>query len=174
MSRLTNDFIVTEQAKQILSNIQKNMGMIPNIFKLIAHAPNVLDGYLYFHNSLSKGELTMQEREYISLRTAAINKCEYCTNAHSAIAKKSGLTLEEIKNALENKSNTPKIQQLLNFVSSIIQNHGNINDQQLTTIKNTGYSETAIVEIIASVALNIFTNYFNNIVQPEIDFPKPG
>lgn len=53
----------------------------------------------------------------------------------------------------------------------MIELRGNVNDEQLQSLRSAGYDEGEICEIVANVALNIFSNYFNHVVDTEIDFP---
>jgi alkylhydroperoxidase family enzyme len=58
----------------------------------------------------------------------------------------------------------------------VIVNRGEVSDADLQAVKDAGFSDGEVGEIVANVALNIFTNYFNEIVKTDIDFPKvqPG
>ncbi len=101
-----------------------------------------------------------------------MNRCQYCTSAHTAIGKHVGIPEDEILNALHGKSNDEKINAALKFVSAIYNKHGQVSDDELAAVKAAGYTDGDIAEIVSHVALNVFTNYFNNVAQTEIDFPK--
>ena len=138
----------------------------------MGHSPNVLEGYLGFNEALKKGSLSGAEREQIALAVAGFNQCEYCASAHTMLAQKEGVSQKETKQNLQGKSETPKIQHLIEFCLAILQTKGFVSDDAIKKIKKVGYSDEQVVEIIANVCTNIFTNYFNHVVETEIDFPK--
>ena len=106
------------------------------------------------------------------MASAETNACAYCASAHSIIGKSAGLSDDEITAARRGSSNDAKTDAALKFARSIIINRGAVSDEEVQAIKAAGYSEAEIAEIIAHVALNAFTNYFNKIAETEIDFPK--
>jgi uncharacterized peroxidase-related enzyme len=161
-----------EKSAKTLESIQKSVGILPNIFKLMANSSNVLEGYLSFSSAIAKGTLSAQEREQIALATAGFNKCQYCASAHSLMAKKAGVSEEETKKNIHANSSISKTDSLIKFCISILQNKGHVSDQEISNIRGAGFSDEAIVEIVACVCANIFTNYFNHVAGTEIDFPK--
>lgn len=172
MSRLTTNFEPTPEAAQALENIKKSIGMVPNIHKLMAYSPKVLEGYLAFSGALAKGSLSAQDREHIALTLAGYNRCEYCASAHSLIGSKAGIPADEAMKNLQGKSADPKVQTLVDFCLTMASHHGNVSDEQIQSLKAAGFTDEQLVEIIAAVSLNIFTNYFNHVLKTDIDFPK--
>src|SRR5579872_2495835 len=128
MARLSTNFTPSADATKVLDGLDKQLGMTPNIFKLMAQAPNVLQGYMAFNSALAKGTLSGQEREQIALAVSGFDKCTYCASAHTAIAKKTGLDSQETQLNLKGKSATPKIEALLNFTLAVVQTKGNVTD----------------------------------------------
>jgi uncharacterized peroxidase-related enzyme len=159
-------------AEHLLEGIQKTMGMVPNIFKLMANSPVVLEAYLNFSGALSKGQLSGQEREHIALAMAGFTHCEYCAAAHTVIAQKQGVPGSETQTSLKGKSPDPKIQALLSGVLEIVHTHGNLSEQTRENMRAVGYSEALLTEIVAQVTVNLFTNYFNHVAKSPLDFPK--
>ena len=113
-----------------------------------------------------------REREQIALAVAGFDRCEYCASAHTFLGKKLGLSEQETQQNLKGSSETPKVDSLIKFCLSILAKKGNVSDQELSAVRAAGFSDAQIVEIIANVCLNIFTNYFNHVAGTEIDFPK--
>ena len=174
MSRITtvNQTEATGKAKELLDAVQKKLGFAPNMMKTMAHSPAVLEAYLNFNGTLAHGKLNASLREQIALVSAETNGCAYCASAHSIIGKSAGLTDAEITAARRGSSDDPKTDAALKFTRSVIVNHGSVSDEEVAAIKAVGYSEAEIAEIIAHIALNTFTNYFNKIAKTEIDFPQ--
>ena len=172
MSRLPLDYTPTEKTAQLFEVIKKASGGVINILKLMGHSPAVLDCYLGFSGTLSKGSLTQREREHIALAVAGFNECEYCASAHTYLAKKAGVEAEETSKNIRGESADPKIAALIQFCVAILKHKGKITDQDFEAILAVGYTQDQVIEIVAAIALNVFTNYFNNSVQTPLDFPK--
>lgn len=155
----------------ILDSIKKQMGSVPNIFATLAHSPNVLEGFLAFNGSLSSGVLSAQEREQIALAVAGINGCDYCASAHTILAVGAGIDRAETSINLSGTATDPRAQAILEFALSVTEQNGNISIDELDTLRTHGIGDEEIVEIVANVAINLFTNYFNHVAQTDIDFP---
>ncbi len=159
------------RAAELLSAVKASMGGVPNIFSTMAQSATVLDGYLGFSGTLGKGVLSNALREQIALATANVNGCDYCASAHTVLGGNAGLSAEEAALNLRGQSNDPKTQQALLFVQAILDSRGQVSDRELAAIRMAGFCDEEIIEIVANVALNIFTNYFNNVAGTEVDFP---
>lgn len=162
----------TGKVKVLLDGVTAKLGMTPNMMKTMARSPAVLEAYLNFSGALAGGNLDARLREQIALISAEINGCGYCASAHTAIGKMAGLSGEAISAARRGHSADAKSDAALRFARLVIVNRGQVSEADIKALKDTGFSEGEIGEIVANVALNIFTNYFNEIAETEIDFPK--
>ncbi|MBX9876958.1 MAG: peroxidase-related enzyme [Candidatus Obscuribacterales bacterium] len=162
----------TGKVKDIYDAINKKLGKVPNIFQHMANSPAVLEGYMSFSRALDGGVLPPKLRELIAIAVAEINVCQYCLSAHMAIAKSIGMTEQELKLARDQRSDNDKWNAALKFVRQMVTTDAEMKDDDIAQVKEAGFTDAEIAEIIAVVALNQFTNYFNLTVQPEIDFPK--
>jgi alkylhydroperoxidase family enzyme len=93
-------------------------------------------------------------------------------SAHTAIGKMTGLSDSEIQQAREARSGSSRNTAALQFAHELVAKKGRATDADVEAVRRAGFSDGEIAEIIAHVALNIFTNYFNNTAEVEIDFPK--
>ena len=162
----------TGKSKELLDGVQKKLGMTPNMMRTMAQSPAVLEGYLSFSGALGGGSLPAKLREQIALVVAEINNCEYCLSAHSAVGQILGLGKEEIWDSRRGESSEGKIGAALSFAHELVTERGRVNEKELAQVRRAGFSDGEITEIIANVALNLFTNYFNHVVAPSIDFPS--
>lgn len=158
-------------AAELLRSVNKNMGTVPNLIATMAHSPAVAKGYLSFSQSLSAGKLPSRLREQISLVVGETNNCDYCISAHTELGKRVGLTEPETCDARRATSSDGKEQAALEFARKLVQDRGIVTDADLEQLRQVGYNHGEIGEIVANVALNIFTNYFNHVAGTEIDFP---
>lgn len=161
------------QASQpLLQAVKKQLGSIPNMFRLVAHSPAALEGYLGMSAALNKGTLSELTRERIALAVAAINGCSYCQSAHAYIGKHvAKLDETEIAANLSGSSNDAKAAVAVGFAVKVVQQRGHISDADLQSVRDAGYSDAEVVEIVQHVALNTWTNYINEVARTVVDFP---
>ena len=156
----------------LLDGMKKKLGMVPNFLKTMAHAPSALAAYIAFSGAVAEGKLSVATRERIALATAQTNGCDYCASAHQALGKMAGLSAEEIALGFAGDSAEPKAKAALAFARQVLAKRGDVADADITAVKEAGFSDGDVFEIVANVALNIFTNYANNVAEPDIDFPR--
>ncbi len=159
------------KAKTLLDGVRKALGTTPNIMRTMAHSPAALDAYLSFGKALGGGSLGAKMRERIALAVSNANGCRYCTSAHTAVGKMLGLDEKELAMNLRASSADPRVEAALRFARDIVVNLGWMSDQDVQRVRDAGYGDGEIVEIVATVAHTTFTNYFNHIAQTEVDFP---
>jgi uncharacterized peroxidase-related enzyme len=158
-----NPKTATGKTKALLARIQKTHGKITNMMHTMANSPAVLEGYLGFSDALAGGTLSARLREQIALAVAEVNDSQYCISLHSAGAKSLGLSEDDLTACRRFTSNDPKEQAALQFVFRLVVNRGETSALDFERVRQTGFSDAEIVEIIANVALNIFANYFNKV-----------
>ena len=162
-----------EAAKPLLAAVQQQLGVVPNLMKLVGHSPAALEGYLSLNGALAKGQLDAKLRERLALTVAEYNGCDYCLSAHDYlgrhVAKLSG---DEIESARAGRSEDARANAALQFALQVLKSRGRVSDAELATLRLAGFDEAGVLEIVATVALNVLTNYVNNVARTEIDFPK--
>ena len=160
-------------AADILAAVKQKLGKVPNILATMANAPAAVDAYLAFGAALDKGVLSAKLREQIALTVAGANECDYCASAHSFIANSLGVAADEARRNLFGESADAKTAAILRFARETVQNRANFANgaSVLNELRNAGVNDAEVVEIIATIAINIFTNYFNHIAGTHVDFP---
>ena len=173
MSRLTqlNDDNASPAAAELFGAIKSKVGMVPNLYRVLANEPSALTATLGFNEALGKGSFTPQIREAIALSVAGANNCDYCASAHTAISKNLKVDDAEIAARLGGRSSDPKLAAILAFANAVVDKRGFVSDDDLATAKDAGLNEGEIVETIVNVVANILTNYVNHVAETEIDFP---
>ncbi len=155
-----------------LSAVKAKIGTVPNLFSTFAKSPAVLNGYLALSDALGKGVLTAKQREIISLAVAQANECHYCLSAHTLMGNGAGLSQEGIRKAREGKAESTLDDAVASFARRVVDTRGQVSDADLAAARSAGLSDAHIVEVIANVAINVLTNYTNNVALTDIDFPK--
>lgn len=174
MSRLnviTADKANPEQ-EELLTAIQNQLGMVPNFLKVFANSPAALRAFLGLHGIASEGSLDGATRERIALALAEQNACQYCVSAHSAIGRKAGLSGAEIEANRAGGSHDAKAAVAVKFARALAEHTGEVTTAELLEVRNAGYDDAEIVEIITHVGMNILTNILGKASKVEIDFPK--
>ena len=174
MSRIPTPAIeqTPDKSQPLLAAVQKQLGTVPNPFRIVANSPAALEGYLGLSGALGKGALAAPTRERIALAVAEVNGCGYCLSAHTYLARNlAKLDDAEITANRNGASNDVKADAAVRFAVKLTRGRGQASDADIGVLKESGYSNAEIVEIIAHVALNTFTNYVNEALKTEIDFP---
>ncbi len=161
----------TGKTKDLLDGVQAKLGMTPNLMKTLGTSPAALAAYLNFSAGLATGKLDAKFREQIALTVAQANSCEYCLAAHTALGKMTGLKPEDIDASRRAQSSDQKRAAGLQFAQALVVQRGLMTDAQVAQVKAAGFTDGEIAELVANVAVNIFTNYFNHVAQTEVDFP---
>ena len=148
----------------------------PNFLKVMAHSPAAFRAYVLADAALVRGRLTRRQRKQVALAVAEINGSTYSLSAQYEAGKRLGLTDQEMQLARNATATDPKAQTMLRFTQAVVLQRGEISDEDFHALVKAGFTNEEIVEIVANIALNIFSNYFNNVAQTEVDFPvlKPG
>lgn len=162
----------TGPAREMFDAVKSKLGGVPNMFRAMANSPAVLKAYLSFSGAVGESSLSPKLREQIALAVATVNHCDYCAAAHTVLGKKAGLGEDETIANRQGRAADPKAEAALHFARAIAERRGRVSDAELSAVRAAGYNDAQLAEIVATVALNVFTNYFNNVAQPEIDFPR--
>lgn len=161
-----------EASRPLLAAVKKQLGAVPNLFRLVANSPAALEGYLGLSGALNKGALPAPTRERIALAVAEINGCSYCLSAHTYLGKNvAKLDDAEITANRSGASMDPKADAAVRFAAKVARERGHVSEDDLRAVKLAGYDDAQIIEIVLHVALNTWTNYINEVAKTDIDFP---
>ncbi len=162
-----------KESQPLLEIVNKQLGQVPNMFRLLAASPTSLEGYLNLSGALAKGKLPVKCREAIALAMAGFNGCQYCLSAHSYISENlAGIEPEEIKLNMKGQSKNEHTQLGINFALKVAGLRGQVDKEEISKLKDNGFSEEEILEIVLNVSLNILTNYTNEVAKTDVDFPE--
>lgn len=174
MSRLQIPTIESSPAASLplLDAVKKQLGVVPNLMKLVGNSPAALEGYLSLNGALGKGNLGAKTGERIALAIAEFNRCDYCLSAHTYLATNVvKLDAAEINTNRKGFSGDAKADAAVRFAVSVAQARGHVSSDAVNAVKAVGFKDAEIIEIVLHVALNTLTNYVNSVAQTEIDFP---
>ena len=161
-----------EKSRPLLEAVNKQLGVVPNMFRSIATSPQALEGYLGMSGALGKGTLPAATRERIALAVAEVNGCNYCLSAHTYLGRNlAKLDDAEITANRNGASNDPKASAAVHFATQVTRARGHVSEADLAAVRLAGYTDAQVIEIVQHVALNTWTNYFNEVFKTDIDFP---
>lgn len=159
-------------SQPMLEAVKKQLGVVPNLFRLVATSPAALEGHLGLSAALDKGALPAQTRARLALAVAEINGCDYCLSAHTYLAKNlAKLDDAEMTANRNGASNDPMADAAVRFAAKVVRQRGHVGEEDVRAVKSAGYSDAQVIEIVMHVALNTWTNYINAVSKTEIDFP---
>lgn len=161
-----------EASQPLLQAVEKKIGFVPNLYKLIANSPAALEGALSLTEALGKGKLDARTRERIALAVANVNGCNYCNAAHTAIAGSLKLDSSEIAANRIGRSSDPKAEAAVTFARKVAISRADVTARDVQAVRDAGFSDAELVEIVVHVALNTLTNYVNEVFGTPIDFPE--
>lgn len=170
--QLINAADTTTDRKALLDQVKQAFGTIPNMFKATANSPAALKSMWGAFGALGKGVIGTKLGEKIAVAVANYNQCEYCLAAHTYIGQGAGIALEELHAAQSGHSTDPKTAAALSFALKLVNLRGQVSRADTQALREAGFNDEEIVEIIAHVALNLFTNYINIALDVPVDFPK--
>lgn len=175
MSRIATPATIADaptQSQPLLDAVKVQLGVVPNMFRLISTSPQALEGYLGMSGALGKGALPAATRERIALAVAEVNGCSYCLSAHTYLGKHvAKLDDAEMTANRSGASNDPVADAAVHFAAKLTQERGRITEADLAAVRLAGYTDAQLIEIVQHVALNTWTNYLNVAFATDIDFP---
>ena len=155
----------------ILDEIDRKFGVIPNLFRLLGISSKALKAYADLNATLA-GTFTVKTREQVAITVAQINSCDYCLSAHSYLGTNlAGLSEDDVKLARNRTAADAETAAIVQFAASVADKRGHLSNDELVAARHAGLSDAQLVEIVALVAENVFSNFVNSVAQTDIDFP---
>lgn len=156
---------------ELLQDIKGAFGVVPNMFRGVANSPAALASMWGSFGALGGGVIGARLGEQIAVAIADRNECHYCLAAHTALGRKAGATADEMSLAQAGQSLNPKTAAALRFALAVVDKRGHVDAGEVQALRSAGFDDGGIVEIMAHVALNLFTNYVNVAFEVPVDFP---
>ncbi len=162
------------QIKPLYEEIQKKMGNVPNIFKNMGNSPLLLQAFLALSEKTAQTKLSPQLKTEIALAVSQANDCNYCLAAHTQVSKSQRIPDQDVLLARKGEAKDPKTKAILKFAKVVVEKKGKLSDTEVLALKAAGVNDQELAEIFLNIMTTMFTNYFNNITDPQVDFtPAP-
>ena len=158
MSRIPTPATIADApaaSQPLLEAVRKQLGVAPNLFRLVSNSPAALEGYLGLSTALGKGKVPAATRERIALAVAEVNGCDYCLSAHTYLGKNlAKLDDAEITANRSGASNDPQADAAVRFATKVTRERGHVSEDDLRAVNLAGYDDAQVIEIVLHVALN--------------------
>ena len=159
------------QSQPLLDSVGKQLGVIPNLFRLVGQSPAALEGFIGLSTAMNK-TLDVKTRERVALAVAQVNNCDYCLSAHSYLASNlAKLDKAELAANRRGHSQDAKADAAVTFAKKVAETRGKVSEGDIAAVKLAGFTEAQVIEIVLNVVLNVLTNFVNNVADTDIDFP---
>ncbi|WP_354643242.1 carboxymuconolactone decarboxylase family protein [Kitasatospora camelliae] len=171
LPQLTPDTAEADQ-RDLLEATRRQLGRVPHLYAALANGPAALRGYLALRDALTGGVLDERLREQLALLVAQENGCLYCVSAHTLRGGRLlGMSEEELLATRRAEDTDPHARAVLGIASEVVRTRGRVDDALLALARADGVTDAELAEIVAHVALNTLSNYFNHLAEPDLDFP---
>lgn len=160
------------QGQALVDEYAAATGLRPNVVRTLAHAPGVLRHLLGMFGSLTSGTLDPTLMEQVALAVAQANGCTYCLSAHAALGEKTGLCAQRIDDSRWACDADPRREAVLRFSRALVIRRGQVCDDDIEALRGAGFSDAALVELVAFVSMHVFLNLLTEAAQTPVDFPK--
>lgn len=159
------------ERKLLLDQIHAAFGATPAMFRAVAHSGAALKSMWGSFGALGGGVTPAKLGEQIAVAVADRNGCEYCLAAHTMLGRKAGASTAEMAAAQQGESADARTAAALRFALKLVDDRGHVGEADVQALRAAGFDDEQIVEILAHVALNLFTNYVNVAFAVPVDFP---
>ncbi len=161
---------VSGNNQAIFENLEKALGFVPNLFATYAYSENALTNYLALSNA--KTSLNAKQKEVVNLAVSQVNNCLYCLSAHTAIAKMSGFSEDQILELRQGRATFDnKLDALARLAKNITENRGTTDKEVLDNFFAAGWTKENLIDTIVLVGDKTISNYINNTTEIPVDFP---
>lgn len=157
-------------SKKMLEEAEKSMGMVPNLFAVMAASPQVLEAYQRLNQLFTQSSLTDEEQTVVWQTINTINDCHYCVPAHTAIAHSMKID-QNIIDALNNNTELPgdKLEVLRSTVKTLLSARGRLSDKQIQAFFDAGFDQAQLMEVVLGISQKTLSNYINHLAETPLD-----
>ncbi len=170
MFQIHTETTAPEASKRLMEQAKKNIGIIPNLERVMAESPALLEGYVHLWELFDTTSLSPIERQVVYQTANFENQCEYCVPWHTKLSQIVGMApndIEALRQGVE--LDDPKLELLRRFTKSLILNRGKIAEPELKAFFAVGYSAQQALEVILGIAVKTMSNYTNSITGTPLD-----
>jgi len=159
-----------EAAKETLEARKEELGMVPNLYGIMANSPPVLEAYLDLYANFEETSLSPVEQQVVVLAVSFQNDCEYCMSVHSALADMvdaDPAVVEALRTGQPIEDD--KLQALRTFAEHLHENRGWADEDAVRSFLDAGYEKEQVLEVVTGIAAKTLSNYINHLAETPVD-----
>ena len=158
------------KSKAIIEGAQKQMGMVPGLYAVMAESPELLKAYTQLHQLFTATSFNAEELTVVWQTINVEHECHYCVPAHTGIAHSMKVD-PALTEALRNDEAMPteKLQALKDFTLTVVRERGNVSESDLDAFFKAGYGQQQVLEVILGLSQKVISNYVNHIAKTPVD-----
>ena len=159
-------------AQPMLQKVEKGMGQIPNILRVMATSPAALEGYLALSGIFNgKAQFTPVEAHVILQTINHESGCDYCMTAHAVMAVGSHAVSAELDSLLRDGKplTDARLEALRLFTAAMVSKRGWIETSDLDVFLAAGFTQAHVLGDILGIGLKVISNYTNHVAQTPLD-----
>ena len=159
-----------QDAAELLSQSQEEMGFIPNMYRHMADAPPLLKAYKQMSQLFSQTSLSEAEQQVVLLAASVENRCDFCTKAHSKMAAGAGVSEDDVSAIREGgQPGDSKLAALAQFTKKMVAERAWLAEADMQALLQAGYERPQILEVVLGVGMKTLSNYTNHIAQTDVN-----
>jgi uncharacterized peroxidase-related enzyme len=159
----------TDKVKSVFEGMEKKLGAVPNVFRAMAHSPEMLEAFLSLNGTLPRTELNGRLRELAYIKTSELNDCDYCLHHHRALGKKAGLNDRQVNETAQSETSDAYDdleREVLRYAEEVTR-HINVDDALVGRLKQ-HLNDREFVELAMTVGIANFTNRVTETLRLEL------
>lgn len=157
-------------SQDLLRETEGRIGMIPNLYGVLAEAPVAVEAYDRLSNLVMQSSFSPTERHVVWFTLNSYHECHYCMAAHTFLAKGEKVPEDVIETARRKGDYAdPRLEALRVFTLAVAEDRGWVSPEALETFLAAGFTKQNVLEIIVAISHKVISNYANHIVTTPVD-----
>lgn len=158
------------KSAELLAHTRQTFGILPNLERVMAHSPALLQSYAALWESFSQSSLNQVEQQVVCLTVSTENQCHYCVPWHSLLARQAGMSASDLE-ALR-KGSAPqdnRLAALFHFTKALIARGGLVLAAERQAFFDAGFSEQQALDVILGIGVKTLSNFTNGLAATPLD-----
>ncbi len=157
------------KVQPIFAAMEQALGVVPNVFRAMAHNPEMLQGFLAINDTLPKTRLDGRLRELAYIKTSERNDCAYCLHHHRVLGKGAGLTDRQVNETsnFEESDAYDELQRLVMRYADQVTRNIHVEDALFAQLKES-LNDRELIELAMTVGLANLTNRVTGTLRMEL------
>ncbi|MFB1489814.1 MULTISPECIES: carboxymuconolactone decarboxylase family protein [unclassified Thiocapsa] len=156
-------------SRDIMADIERDGGELPNLLRTLAESPVALDAYRQLATLLSRSSLSPIEQQVVYVAAAHANQCHYCKSPNPMFGDDT--QADEIAAAIRHGQRLAdaRLQALRRFTAAMTEHRGWVPEADVESFLRAGFTRENLLEVITGIALVTLSSYANHVTATPLD-----